>query len=73
MHTILEFIQILIYSLHLTFLASETPYAKRYEIASAIQHPAYSLEKDSNDIGIVRLRKSILFNAGVGPVCLPFK
>lgn len=54
-------------------VASETPYAKRYEIASAIQHPAYSMEKDTNDIGLLKLRRPIAFNAGVGPVCLPFK
>lgn len=53
--------------------ASETPYAKKYEIASAIQHPLYSSEKDINDIAILRLRQPIAFNAGVGPVCLPFK
>lgn len=53
--------------------ASETPYAAKYEIASAVQHPRYSSEKDINDIALVMVRRPIAFNSGVGPACLPFK
>lgn len=55
------------------YLASETPYSKKYEIASVSRHPNYSSEKDINDIAIVMTRRPISFNTAVGPACLPFK
>lgn len=54
-------------------LASETPYTQRYEISSSTRHPNYSSEKDINDIAVIKVKRAITFNAGVGPVCLPFK
>lgn len=55
------------------FIASETPYARKYEIMSIVRHPVYSSQKDTNDIALITLRRPISFNAGVGPVCLPFR
>lgn len=40
---------------------------------SATRHPNYSDDKDINDIAVIRMRRSIAFNSGVGPICLPFK
>lgn len=61
------------YYSHFIITSQASPYAKKYEIASATQHPSYSAEKDINDIAILRVRTPIAFNPGVGPVCLPFK
>lgn len=65
---LLKFVNLLLHS-----TASETPYTRKYEVASAVRHPNYSSEKDINDIAIITVRRPMAFNPGVGPVCLPFK
>lgn len=54
-------------------LGSDTSYARRYDILSATRHPDYSEDNDTNDIAVVRVKRSIAFNTAVGPVCLPFR
>ncbi|XP_061514804.1 venom serine protease [Anopheles gambiae] len=54
---------------------SESPYTALLLLASIKIHEGYSstTSSSSNDIAIVRTRTEILFNAGVGPACLPIK
>ncbi|XP_058053370.1 venom serine protease-like [Anopheles bellator] len=52
---------------------SDTPYSALLLLASIKIHEHYDPASGSNDIAIVRTRSEILFNAGVGPVCLPLK
>ncbi|KAL9702321.1 hypothetical protein quinque_005839 [Culex quinquefasciatus] len=42
-------------------------------ITSIRSHESYSTVTKQNDIAIVRTQTEILFTAGVGPACLPFK
>jgi len=40
-------------------------------VASATRHPAYSSRTYSNDIGVIKLSKPVVFNQGIQPICLP--
>ncbi|XP_049295548.1 venom serine protease-like [Anopheles funestus] len=56
-------------------IGSDSPYTALLLLASIKIHEGYSssTSSSSNDIAIVRTRSEILFNTGVGPVCLPIK
>ncbi|XP_052862909.1 venom serine protease-like [Anopheles cruzii] len=51
---------------------TDTSYSTLLRVASVTNHPSYQANPSSNDISIVRTADQIVFNAGVGPVCLPF-
>lgn len=42
-----------------------------YNVQSYHNHPNYNSSTNVNDISIIKTTKSIAFNNGVGPVCLP--
>uniref|UniRef100_A0A182N2U8 Peptidase S1 domain-containing protein n=1 Tax=Anopheles dirus TaxID=7168 RepID=A0A182N2U8_9DIPT len=54
---------------------SDSPYTALLLLASIKIHEGYSSASSTstNDIAIVRTRTEIVFNTGVGPVCLPIK
>lgn len=49
----------------------DTPYTKLYNLRWFNRHPGYN-GGDFNDIALVLTASPIEFNAGVGPVCLPY-
>lgn len=51
----------------------ETLYTNNYKIELIKPHPDFSESSQHNDIALVAVVGHILFNTGVGPVCLPFK
>lgn len=53
--------------------AGESEYYAQYLISQFIINTAYSTEKRTNDIALVKTAKDIVFNMGVGPACLPFR
>uniref|UniRef100_A0A182JMW6 Peptidase S1 domain-containing protein n=1 Tax=Anopheles atroparvus TaxID=41427 RepID=A0A182JMW6_ANOAO len=52
---------------------AETPYTALLLLASVKLHESYNPTLSTNDVAIVRTRSEIVFNAGVGPACLPLK
>ncbi len=54
-------------------IKGDTIFEATYDIASIIRHEFYNPSNDQNDIALLRTRTDILFNRGVGPICLPFK
>ncbi|XP_058832231.1 venom serine protease 34-like [Topomyia yanbarensis] len=52
---------------------TDTTYAALHRVASIKIHESYNMTTKLNDIAIVRTMTEIVFTAGVGPVCLPFK
>uniref|UniRef100_A0A182SJ24 Peptidase S1 domain-containing protein n=1 Tax=Anopheles maculatus TaxID=74869 RepID=A0A182SJ24_9DIPT len=50
-----------------------TSYSVLMRLASVTNHPSYVTSPSQNDIAIVRTADRIIFNAGVGPACLPFR
>ncbi|XP_001861527.2 venom serine protease 34 [Culex quinquefasciatus] len=52
---------------------TDTSYAALHRLASIRSHESYSTVTKQNDIAIVRTQTEILFTAGVGPACMPFK
>uniref|UniRef100_A0A8W7PJF9 Peptidase S1 domain-containing protein n=1 Tax=Anopheles coluzzii TaxID=1518534 RepID=A0A8W7PJF9_ANOCL len=51
---------------------SDTPYSSLYRISTFTQHPSYNPTSKTNDIALVQTFNTIVFNPGVGRVCLPF-
>ncbi|KAL9702322.1 hypothetical protein quinque_005840 [Culex quinquefasciatus] len=52
---------------------ADTSYAQAYVLAQFIGHPGFTMNPVANDIALLRTLQPIQFNAGVGPVCLPWK
>lgn len=52
---------------------TESLYTNSYQISNIEPHPDFSESSQQNDIALVEVNGVILFNTGVGPVCLPFK
>ncbi|EAT41697.1 AAEL006692-PA [Aedes aegypti] len=50
----------------------DTPYSALIPISTFTIHTGYRPQTSANDIAMVRTRDQIVFNAGVGPVCLPW-
>ncbi|KAF2905238.1 hypothetical protein ILUMI_00962 [Ignelater luminosus] len=44
---------------------------ERIDIAQTISHPYYSKRTESNDIGLIKLAKDIIFTDYIRPICLP--
>lgn len=42
------------------------------EIAEKIAHPLFNTSTFVNDIGVLRLKKDVVFNDLIQPICLPF-
>lgn len=51
----------------------DTMFEAAYSISSIIRHEGYNPQKNENDIAILKTVTDILFNRGVGPICLPLK
>lgn len=51
----------------------ESAFTNTYKIEQVIPHSDFNDETQQNDIALIRVDETILFNTGVGPVCLPFK
>ncbi|KXJ80078.1 venom serine protease-like [Aedes albopictus] len=51
----------------------DTPYSVLIPISTFTVHNGYRPQSTANDIAMVRTRDQIIFNAGVGPVCLPWR
>lgn len=51
----------------------DTASAALYEISNFIMHQGYIPSTLTNDIGIVKTKKRIVFSSDVGPICLPFR
>lgn len=59
---------------HDTAVTTETPYTAVYSVASMILHPSFTSSPVlKNDISLVKTTTVIMFNEGVGLVCLPWK
>uniref|UniRef100_A0A182N2U5 Peptidase S1 domain-containing protein n=1 Tax=Anopheles dirus TaxID=7168 RepID=A0A182N2U5_9DIPT len=58
---------------HNLSVGTDTSYSKLMLLASYTNHPSYVASPSRNDISIVRTVDRIIFNAGVGPACLPFR
>ncbi|XP_053680906.1 venom serine protease-like [Anopheles nili] len=58
---------------HDTKTGTDTKYSVLMRLASVINHPSYVASPSRNDIALVRTADRIVFNAGVGPACLPFR
>ncbi|EJY57465.1 AAEL017003-PA [Aedes aegypti] len=41
------------------------------KVERSIIHPQYNMPKFSNDIGLIRLRQSVVFQEHIKPICLP--
>ncbi|XP_049547073.1 venom serine protease-like [Anopheles darlingi] len=54
-------------------IGTDTPYSVVMLLSSFISHPNYDSISKTNDIALVRTTNTIVFNAGVGRVCLPFR
>ncbi|XP_053661500.1 venom serine protease-like [Anopheles marshallii] len=54
-------------------VGTDTSYSVLMRLASVTNHPSFVFSPSQNDIAIVRTADRIIFNAGVGPVCLPFR
>ncbi|XP_049295552.1 venom serine protease-like [Anopheles funestus] len=54
-------------------IGSDTSYSVLMRLASVTNHPSYVASPSQNDIAIVRTVDRIIFNAGVGPACLPMR
>uniref|UniRef100_A0AAG5DST8 Peptidase S1 domain-containing protein n=1 Tax=Anopheles atroparvus TaxID=41427 RepID=A0AAG5DST8_ANOAO len=52
---------------------SDTPFALVLLVSTFIPNPGYNATSRENDIALVRTTNQIVFNAGVGRVCLPFR
>ncbi|XP_062558111.1 venom serine protease-like [Armigeres subalbatus] len=52
---------------------ADTPYSTLMAISTFTIHNGYRAQSVINDIAIVRTRDQIVFNAGVGPACLPWR
>uniref|UniRef100_A0A182PP26 Peptidase S1 domain-containing protein n=1 Tax=Anopheles epiroticus TaxID=199890 RepID=A0A182PP26_9DIPT len=58
---------------HNPSVGSDTRYSVLMRLASVTNHPQYVVTPSRNDIAVVRTTDRIIFNAGVGPACLPFR
>ncbi|XP_065076544.1 venom serine protease-like isoform X2 [Ochlerotatus camptorhynchus] len=54
-------------------IGSDTPHATVMSISTFTIHGGYRAKSSTNDIAMVRTRNPIVFNAGVGPACLPWR
>ncbi|XP_055531867.1 venom serine protease-like [Wyeomyia smithii] len=52
---------------------ADTMYAQPYVLAQFLAHPGFTMLPVANDIALLRTVQKIRYNAGVGPVCLPWK
>ncbi|XP_053668335.1 venom serine protease-like [Anopheles marshallii] len=52
---------------------TDTRFSVLMLISTFIPHPSYNPTAKTNDIALVRTTYTIVFNAGVGRVCLPFR
>jgi hypothetical protein len=52
---------------------TETTFAALYGIQKITIHAGYTTSPVKNDIALVKTSSVIVFNAGVGPTCLPWK
>uniref|UniRef100_A0A182K5I7 Peptidase S1 domain-containing protein n=1 Tax=Anopheles christyi TaxID=43041 RepID=A0A182K5I7_9DIPT len=52
---------------------SDTPYSMVMRVSTFSPHPSYNPTAKTNDIALVRTLNTIVFNPGVGRVCLPFR
>ncbi|XP_058462888.1 venom serine protease-like [Malaya genurostris] len=52
---------------------ADTIYAQPYVLAQVLTHPGFTMNPVSNDIAMLRTLQQVQYNAGVGPVCLPWK
>ncbi|XP_053685779.1 venom serine protease-like [Sabethes cyaneus] len=51
----------------------DTTYAQPYVLVQFLTHPGFTTHPVANDIALLRTLQRIQYNAGVGPVCLPWK
>ncbi|XP_052861360.1 venom serine protease-like [Anopheles cruzii] len=54
-------------------VANDTPYSLAMLLSTFVPHPSYNSATKVNDIALVRTTNQIVFNPGVGRVCLPFR
>uniref|UniRef100_A0A2M4BQY1 Putative cub domain serine protease n=1 Tax=Anopheles marajoara TaxID=58244 RepID=A0A2M4BQY1_9DIPT len=54
-------------------IGTDTPFSVVMLLSSFISHPNYDSTGKTNDIALVRTTNTIVFNPGVGRVCLPFR
>uniref|UniRef100_A0A182N2U4 Peptidase S1 domain-containing protein n=1 Tax=Anopheles dirus TaxID=7168 RepID=A0A182N2U4_9DIPT len=54
-------------------IGTDTPYSQVYRAGMFHVHPSYDKLAKTNDIALVRTIVTIVFNTGVGRVCLPFR
>ncbi|XP_053680907.1 venom serine protease-like [Anopheles nili] len=52
---------------------TDTSYSVLMLVSSFVPHPSYNPTAKENDIALVRTTNTIVFNPGVGRVCLPFR
>ncbi|XP_035901739.1 venom serine protease-like [Anopheles stephensi] len=52
---------------------AETSYSSAMVASTFTTHPSYNPTAKTNDIALVRTANTIVFNPGVGRVCLPFR
>ncbi|XP_058115936.1 venom serine protease-like [Anopheles ziemanni] len=53
--------------------STDTPYSQVLLVSTFISNPGYNDTTRVNDIALVRTTNEIVFNPGVGRVCLPFR
>ena len=53
-------------------IGTDTIYAALYRLATVIKHELYNSNTGNNDIALVKTSNYMVFNRGVGPVCLPY-
>uniref|UniRef100_A0A182Q0A3 Peptidase S1 domain-containing protein n=1 Tax=Anopheles farauti TaxID=69004 RepID=A0A182Q0A3_9DIPT len=56
-----------------TKTGTDTPYSNVYPAGAFFVHPNYDKQAKTNDIAMVQTISTIVFNPGVGRVCLPFR
>ncbi|XP_053679841.1 venom serine protease-like [Anopheles nili] len=54
-------------------IGTDTSYSVLMLVSSFVPHPSYNPTAKENDIALVRTTNTIVFNPGVGRVCLPFR
>ncbi|CAH1101638.1 unnamed protein product [Psylliodes chrysocephalus] len=52
---------------------TDTSAAYLYRVESAIAHPNFNYDQQTNDIAIIKTTTKITFSLYVGPICLPFR
>ncbi|XP_049547074.1 venom serine protease-like [Anopheles darlingi] len=58
---------------HNLSIGTDTSYSVLMRLASITNHPSYRSSPSTNDIAIARTADRIVFNAAVGPACLPLR